>query len=64
MTITQCDVCKSEKLVTGMFVTIRGEYEGKHVDAEATIDLCNDCKRRFISPVADRDTHIRVSKGG
>ena len=60
MTVMKCDVCEGERFVTAMFVTIRGEFSGKHVDAEASIDLCDECKRRFVIPVQKRDTHVRA----
>jgi hypothetical protein len=63
MIVTKCDFCGSQGgNVTGMWVAVKGLYDGKHVDAEASVDMCDGCKRNLIWPVAARDTNVRVAQ--
>ena len=62
MTITKCDICKGEEHVTGVFVTFSGEYDGKHLETEARIDMCGDCKGRFVSVIKEHDNMVRSAK--
>ena len=65
MMVRQCDVCGSEDLsVTAVFVAVKGEWDQRQVDAQATIDLCRNCKRKFVGPIEANDTHVRATMEG
>jgi hypothetical protein len=63
MTVKRCDICLEDHLVETYFITVAGtDCNHKRIDAEASIDVCDNCKNKFLRTVETHDNHVRAAK--
>lgn len=64
MTVKKCDQCKGEVSVRPYWMVMRGRWGERNVavDAEATIDLCDECARTLSNAIEANDTHVRAAQ--